>query len=201
MILKQCFGLDCYDSYQPKESPVSNWPIAALIGRRRWQQDSLQQFIDHARQSNELFLLRTHEKEKGDKSIYIVRDGRAVLASYQKFLRRLQNKDYSFSDLIEGKVWPGRWDEHVSFWLERSKSTTLVLRYEDLSTQPPLDQIGAFLDRPVLGDFSISFAELRAIDAGHFDVGHNGPGIEAVERDCSQLFWRHNETIMRHCGY
>jgi hypothetical protein len=79
---------------------------------------------------------------------------------------------------------------------------TLVLKYEDLtSAEPPLAAISAFLGVAVQRDFDLSFEEVRAFNPRQFPVGHNRAGIETIERDHSEIFWRHCGPAMRRLGY
>jgi hypothetical protein len=193
LILKQCFGLDCYESL-PLKTPADD-PPEFQNNWRAWHPPSLDDFIEDARKGEDLFLLRTHGKEAGDRAIYTVRDGRAALASYQRYLRRFHARDYSLRELIKGRARPGRWGDHVCYWLDRPD--TLVLRFEHLARTPPLESIATFLNRPILRQFSAPFSLLRDRDPNYFEFGHNGPGIELVERECSKLFWRINGKAMR----
>jgi Sulfotransferase domain len=197
MILKQCFDLNSYDIYN--QAQTVKW--AGLMGSTNWNQ-SLDVFLQQARPGDDLFLVRIHDFIPDERAIYVVRDGRAVLASYHKFLLHFGNVNQSLSALIEGKNWPGKWSDHVEQWLGRPPTTTLILRYEELSSpKPPLDRISVFVNRPILRNFGIKFSDLKGLDPRQFDVGHNGPGIETVERDFSDLFWHHNGDTMRRLGY
>jgi hypothetical protein len=203
-VLKQCFELNSYDIYQPENGPPKSREKRVDVGYRYWTHASLDDFLNEARRSSDLFLVRTHEFiPADDRAIYVVRDGRAVLASYRKFLFNFADVDRPLADLIEGKHWPGKWSEHVRRWLARPASTTLVLRYEDLSgpAGPPLDQISEFIGRSSLRKFDIKFSDLHALEPRHFDVGHNEEGIAMIERDFSQVFWEHNGDMMLRLKY
>jgi len=163
----------------------------------------LDDFLEEARLSHDLFLVRTHEFiPDDDRALYVVRDGRAALASFSKYLlHNFAEVNDPLSDLIQGKKWPGRWSDHVEGWLARPASATLLLRYEDLSSRPPLNLISGFIDRPIMRKFDIEFSDLHALDPRAFDVGHNEVGVRYIEREYSQLFWEHNGDAMRRLEY
>lgn len=88
----------------------------------------------------------------------LVRDGRDVAVSYFHHLRRrgIDTGDFSsFVDLfLAGRVSPyGTWHNHVRRWQESAKrsSTVLILRYEDLLTDPltSLTEVVKVFDLPV----------------------------------------------------
>jgi hypothetical protein len=160
-------------------------------------------FVARARREAGLFLVRTHEfAEDDDHAIYIVRDGRAALCSYQKFLRNFNGVEKSLPELIADRCWPARWQDHVERWLTRAPVRTLVLKYEDLtSAEPPLAAISAFLGVAVQREFDLSFEDIRTLNPKQFPVGHNGVGVETIERDHSEIFWRHCGRAMRRLGY
>jgi hypothetical protein len=132
----------------------------------------------------------------------VVRDARAVLISYQKYLAEVDGRSVTLRELIAGKHWPGKWHEHVGQFLARGSNDTLILRYEDLaSDNPPLEAIGRFIDRPPLRPFDVSFADLSSISPKIFPTGHNRVGIETIERQCRWLFWSRCGEMMRAMGY
>jgi hypothetical protein len=83
-------------------------------------------------------LIKSHEPNFGEypKTIYFVRDPRAVFVSYYFFMKRtkiipderpMEAMLYSF---ISGEIGFGRWDEHVQGWI-RARNV-LIVRYEDM---------------------------------------------------------------------
>jgi Sulfotransferase domain len=201
-ILQRCFDLGSYEIYQPIARPLGA-ECAAVIGERRFDDESKDDFLARARSSPELFLVKTHSPiPKSDRCIYIVRDGRAALVSYRRYLAEVENKTASLPELIAGERWPGSWHDHVGRFLRRAPKKTLVLCYEALSSEnPPLDKIGAFLGVSPLRPFDVAFRSLHEIDPRIFPIGHNRVGIDTVERDHRDLFWKHCGPMMRTLGY
>lgn len=83
-----------------------------------------------------------HYDPKYRKVIYIVRDPRDVYLSFFKFKLRQHKFNSLFTDFIldlnSGKVWPGKWNDHVHSWLfgysffsNKTKPDLFMLRYED----------------------------------------------------------------------
>lgn len=207
MILKQCFGLDSYDQYNLYRAPSSpaGLQLRSIIGFVvTGSTISLDEFLNDARQRDDVRLVRTHEfVPDDDGAIYVVRDGRAMLASYQYFLSTFLNLDVSLDDLIEGKHWPGHWSAHVRRWLDRDPKKTLILRYEDLRNPSPLiiARLSDFLGKSVVARFTVDFSQLQAIQIEHYRIGHNGPGIAQIEAKHHDLFWREHSEIMHVLGY
>jgi hypothetical protein len=201
MILNRCFGLSSYSVYR-NTSVASAW--MEVVGHVDHEDPSAETFVDRARRSDETFLIKTHEFPAPEHAeIYVVRDGRAALASYQRFLRDREGVEIGLEQLASGAQWPGSWADHVETWLDRAGPRQLLLRYEELCAGdgPPLERIGAFLGKPVLRRFDVGFPELRAASPTFFGVGRDAPGIDLVERTCSEAFWRVNGGAMRRLGY
>lgn len=204
MILRQCFGLESYNDHSvDKSSNAVSSPLSELVGQKWVSDATFEGFIERARREPDTFVVRTHEFAPPDEpAIYIVRDGRAALSSYRRFLRDFHQVDISLADLAEGKHWPGSWGEHVTRWTERRRDRTLIVRFEDLASSPPLAEIGAFLNAPIQKEsFDVSFSDLRQLDPRHFVIGHDRPGIEEFERECPDIFWRSNGDAMRRLNY
>ncbi|MGH3373092.1 MAG: sulfotransferase domain-containing protein, partial [Nocardioidaceae bacterium] len=72
--------------------------------------------------------------------VYLVRDGRAALVSYHRYLQaRGQPTPPSPDDMLAWSgVWPCCWADHVSGWLRQleGRDESLVVRYEDLVADP-----------------------------------------------------------------
>jgi hypothetical protein len=111
---------------------------------------SFDDFYIKAKNSKELFLIKTHLPPKDQSPvIYIVRDGRSALWSYFQYHRNfIPDAPLSIIELILGLDFYGGWSEHYRTWMcsDRKK---LVLRYEELAGnlgREKLESIAKFLD-------------------------------------------------------
>lgn len=202
MILQRCFDIGSYEIYQNAVGVME--PILAdVVGVRRFDDETTDAFLERARSSTELFLVKTHDPvPDADACIYIVRDARAALVSYEKFQAAFAGQSCTLPDLISGKVWPGSWQDHVGLFLKRDPNNTLILHYEDLASEkPPLEQIGKFIGVEPLRRFDIKFSDLKARESRMFGTGHNRSGIQTVEHSHRELFWENCGEMMRALGY
>jgi hypothetical protein len=201
-ILQCSFGLGSYEIYQKIVPPIDP-QLSMMIGERRFEDENADAFVTRARASPEIFLVKTHGLvPDSDKCIYVVRDARAALVSYQRYLADIENKSSTLPDLIAGRLWPGKWHVHVRRFLARDPGNTMILRYEDLASgTPPLQAISRFLHVDPIRPFDVSFAELRELSPRIFPTGNNRAGVDIIERDYSWLFWRHCGEMMRASGY
>lgn len=101
-------------------------------------------------------LIKTHElyRPPGVRTLYLVRDVRAVLSSMYKMQKRGgYRKDIGafVHDFVAGRAgWFGSWVDHVNFWLGPEPFTSpncLLIRFEDLreDTLAVLREITGFL--------------------------------------------------------
>lgn len=202
MILKQSFGLDTYTIYKDNKNSRQR-AIQDLMGEQSFD-EPLPDFLERARTSTELFIVKTHEfVPDSDRAIYLVRDARAVLYSYQRFIHDISGIDRTLPELIKGKHWPGDWSKHVKKWSRRPAHNTLILKYEDLtsSRHDAMAKMGDFIGRSPTSDFNISFDYLRELDPARFGVGNNDAGIRAIEQNHPRLFWWRHGSVMRKFGY
>jgi hypothetical protein len=155
-----------------------------------------------ARASPQIEVWKTHHcpPNSNDKAVYLVRDGRVALASYRRYILDYHGKELDWPQIVRGRNF-GSWNDHVLGWTERPNR--MVLKFESLVLNPDLaaKRIGRFLALPVTGVVRARFPQLHLDDPRVFRTGDNGPGIEEVERNCSDLFWRINGEAMRRMGY
>lgn len=104
--------------------------------------------------------------------IYITRDPRDVAVSYYFYnLRRMNmDKDTSFSEFVEmfnsGNLGFCSWKTHVNSWLNNKKDRLLLVKYEDLHSNPirELEKIVKFMDLEVVPEKLI-----KAVNESSFD--------------------------------
>lgn len=163
--------------------------------------------FDTGKASSDLWFAKTHKtRDVGpdDRVICIVRDGRAAMASYYRFLQDVTKETYyTLEQVVSARPPLQSWCEHVNWAFRRDPSITLLLRYEDLVAPGAdlLERIGQFIGLPVRKAFVNDFASMQKKDPSFFRVGNNAPGIEEIEARYSALFWRANGDAMRLAGY
>ncbi|HEY8698909.1 MAG TPA: sulfotransferase domain-containing protein [Rhizomicrobium sp.] len=199
-ILKRCFGAGSYSVY-PHDDGAGE--LALLTGTRSFD-GPLEEMLEAARAALQPWFVKTHRMEpSGERMLYIVRDGRAAMASYRRFQRTVNGLDFPLEQFVLGAEPIESWRDHVEWAMARDRKATLVLRYEDMvrPDRDLLERIAEFIGLPVLGPPDVSFARLRALDPRLFGTGRNAPGIDAVEAACPALFWLLNGETMRAVGY
>ncbi len=91
-------------------------------------------FYKMARDSEQLFLVKTHFPPKDDQpAIYVVRDGRKACWSYLDFHHKSPHMpEVTLPDIILGYQTYGNWTTHYRAWTQDPQGRRLVVRYEDL---------------------------------------------------------------------
>ena len=88
-------------------------------------------------------LIKSHEQNFGHypKTLYFVRDPRAVFVSYyyhmkrEKMISDSETMDHLLDAFLSGKLGPfGRWDRHVQSWIHAAN--VLIVKYENLISKP-----------------------------------------------------------------
>jgi hypothetical protein len=163
---------------------------------------SLDKFIAEWSDSLECALVKTHEYPRDESpAIYVVRDGRATLASFLQFERRFSPEvPKTMLDLIVGNHHYGGWSDHYRAWHSRS-APTLTLRYEDLQNPPlsVLRQLASFIGyEGEIAEWVNPIAEWRARYPGIVGEGTTSwePPEEWTEV-CDAVFWCLHGELMR----
>lgn len=133
-----------------------------------------QNYYQSARQSAEVFLIKTHRPPRDDQpAIYVVRDGRSVYRSYSHFHRTFTPPPYpSLLDLVLGDDYYGGWSEHYRVWAARKN--TLLIRYEELvnASDDLLKKIAVMVHHTgARSRWENPFSELQKIDSRFFREG------------------------------
>jgi hypothetical protein len=150
--------------------------------------------------SPDLNLVKTHAQPTGDPAIYIVRDGRAAIASYRRFISDVHHREFRLAAVVRGSG-VGSWSDHVNAWA--FKPRTLLTSYERICLQPEqeLRRIANFLGKPVVAPPDTDFLKAKTKRPDLCRHGRNEPGIAELEADCSELFWRLHGQTMARLGY
>jgi hypothetical protein len=196
-ILKQCFGLSSQSIHDDTELDTPG--VREAIGHEGGGNDP-HRFIEDARRDARSLYVKTHELPGHDMhpAIYVVRDGRSAVVSHRYHLGR----ETCLPDIIRGERTPS-WSEHVEAWALSGRPSTLVVRYEDLAVADPrtLQQIAAFLDRPLLRAFDISFDRLHALNPKIFRRGSDAANISEMDAVSLRLFEQLHGATLRRIGY
>lgn len=162
------------------------------------------ELADWARSRPEIYVLKTHEFPDGldDPAIILVRDGRAAMASYERYIRTWWNQPTGLEQIVIGAAPLSNWSDWLHAWHVRA-APRLTMHYEDVATNPAVavGKMAEFLDLAPRRDFDISFEEMQATNPRFFRVGANDAGIAEVERRCPNLFWALHGAHMRCFGY
>jgi hypothetical protein len=201
VILKQCFGLSSQSLYD--DAMLDAPGVREAVGHEDRGVDA-NRFVEDARRDARSLYVKTHELPGRDAhpAIYVVRDGRSSVVSHRHYLRGILGRDSSLSDIIRGELAPS-WSEHVEAWALSGRPNTLVLRYENLAAADPraLQQIAAFLDRPLLQAFDTSFGRLHALNPQFFRRGSDAANIAEMDAVSLRLFEQLHGATLRRIGY
>jgi hypothetical protein len=157
-----------------------------------------------AREQSDLLVTKTHEMpdDGTDPAIVLIRDGRAAMASYERFLGNFGNDPRELEEIVIGRDTFASWSDWNRAWLSRS-APTLLLRYEEV-TRDPASTIAAlsnFLSIAPRNSFDLTFEQMQADDPQFFSIGNNEPGIHLIEERCPNLFWILHGEEMETLGY
>ncbi|MEI8233355.1 MAG: sulfotransferase domain-containing protein [Verrucomicrobiota bacterium] len=201
IILFHVFGIKTFSLYDDLADIGSDSKFADIVGHVPMPSEWTPQ---QAGQDSNLWLVKTHHPPGDDqKAIYVIRDGREASLSYWKYRRTFGGEAIDLASVIQGQVAFGSWSEHVKSWNPKDRPNTLLLRFEDLSTDPAriLPLISAFLGRPLLQQEIPSFAQLQAVHPTFFRNGRTNSWTEAFSNDEHLLFWLLHGEVMRQYGY
>lgn len=113
-------------------------------------------------------IIKSHElyNDEYPNVIYIVRDPRDVYVSYYHYLKKKLPVGMTFTEFLrKDDLYPSRWHEHVSSWID--KPNLLLVKYEDLllDTYGELSKILSFIHRDDFDEKQIK----KAIAASNFE--------------------------------
>jgi hypothetical protein len=202
-LLKDSFGLQTHSAYDDKSDIGDNLALASRIGH---QLHGLPQseFIRTAQESGSTYYVKTHDLPSDRaRAIYVVRDGRAAVVSYQHYLKSFASNEVPLVELLLGFDQFVSWSEHVESWMEGRSDETLLLHYEALVADPEgamtqvAEHLGLGAPRPARADF----AELNALSPNFFRKGDNEANINELGSEEENLFWLLHGPTMQKLGY
>lgn len=190
-VLWQCFGLHSSSIY--RNDLGGNIKLAEEVGHIERSQDGWFRFS-----ATDLPLIKTHEYPPDNSpAIYIVRDGRAACVSLWKYY----SESSTLESIIKGEHRFGTWSNHVKTWSPWKRKDTLLLRYEDLSSdlQNCLPKLKQFLNRQIIHHTIKSRDELVGIDG--LWVKKKSDWRDHISKQELQLFDQINGRMMKKMGY
>jgi len=155
--------------------------------------------------------------------IYLVRDGRDVMASYYDFLTKQGKYSGSFQDfLLQDERLPyGAWYAHVDSWINsHTHNPRIIIKYEALLTQPivELNRVTAFIGlnsnqddmKKAINDSA--FEKMRAIEKksgrpygdNNYQFIHRGQAgywREYFDQECETIFKTRANHILKQLDY
>lgn len=209
-LLKGCCDYDTYSIYNDYD--IGGDPgLTAVTGHRMLEHKIGSRDFDLTplRSSEDCYFIKTHEADRalvaeGDKIIYIIRDGREATLSFHKYLQKFHNSSVSPLELSLGLDFPGAsWSEHVANWAPLTNADTLLLTFEDLTTDPrsAIDRVvahaGITLQRYEIPEFQ----DLHRINPEFFRSGARRSYETEVSTEGQILFWLTSFVEMQTFGY
>lgn len=205
VVLGSVFGIDTFTLYDerpevdPAQPDATPLPVAGPEPAVGIPFDAVRY---GARQ--QLHVVKTHgPPTDGRPAIYVVRDGREATASYFHYHRDVLQRPVSMGDAIRGRVGFGSWGRHVAQWNPQRRPNTLLLRFEELTSNPiaQVERIGAFLGVAPVGRRVPTFEELHKTAPNFFRSGRTDSWKRLLSEDDHSLFWDLHGAPMRSFGY
>lgn len=210
-VLKQTMGLDSFPertewprclAQGADADPVSGY-IGELPPPEPWET-----FYPRARESPELYLIKTHEVPFDDgPAIYVVRDGRKASYSYHHYHRAyLANLERTLMQIVVGDDYYGDWTSHYHAWANRTDTASLLLlRYEELHDASPelTARIAAFLKQDIAPRPWVNpFEKVRQLNPHSFREGVK-QWMDPLEWDdeVKRTFALFHSPLMKKLGY
>lgn len=161
------------------------------------------EIVEIAKNSPDLYLIKTHQAPlTDDPAIYVVRDGRAVVVSYERYARELIKIPETLDTMIEGVPFCGSWTSHFHDWEPETRPNTLLLRFENMTTDSAgtIDQIARFIGRAPVAEYDLTFEKLNQAEPKFFRSGSNTRNVEDLGSHIAHFTGVHGE-LMVHLGY
>jgi len=203
-IFWQVFDHTTYsDSNDPKDLGIHE-AGATLVGHRNYT-PPWSDFYTAVKKDSALNLVKTHHPPRdSEKTIYIVRDGRAALVSYFHLLRDFRGRaEICLDAVIRGETPLGSWSKNLDHWQPQARPDTLLLRFEDLrhQTEECIGAIAEFTGLAPVRPWESPLVQLRKAMPDFVRHGDNQSNIAELEGVDEQLFWELHGGWMKTLGY
>ncbi len=158
------------------------------------------------RAAEALFFVKTHDAPADDeRAIYVVRDGRAAVSSYHRYLQDFVAGDarLSMADVVAGYTQFGSWGSHLDAWQPERRADTLLLRYEEIVRTPrvAIERIAEFAGIEPTGDWHNDFEGLQRLSPKFFRRGAHVDPENLLDDETAGLFARYHGDWMARLGY
>ena len=190
-ILFNCFGIKTASIY-PNDLG-GNKTLENFVGHIEHNQNKTITF-----QKGSIPIIKTHKLNQDEnRSIYIIRDGRAASVSLWNFY----GKKISIKDIILGNHRFGTWKDHLISWNPLKRPNTLLVRYEDIlvNFEYVLSSIETFLEKNVISK-KLPSRDIVATFDGKW-VRSKTDWKEKISREELILFNEINYPLLKEFGY
>lgn len=203
-ILRQCFHLYSHaDEPVDYESEFRSNPD--MVGHVEYEGEWVE-FYQKASLSDAVYLVKTHAPPIDEQPfIYIVRDGRSAIISYQAFNKNFNGLDLPLTHLILGAGGYGGWSDHYRLWNSRSVKQARLMRYEDLVniSEDHLQRLADFLHyKGAPRQWINPINRLKAVEPGFFGIQRRKfQGDARWTLSHEHLFRKIHGKLMTELGY
>ena len=190
-ILFNCFGIKTASIY-PNDLG-GNKILENFVGHIEHNQNKTITF-----QKGSIPIIKTHKLNQDDnRSIYIIRDGRAASVSLWNFY----GKKIPIKDIILGNHRFGTWKDHLISWNPLKRPNTLLIKYEDIlcNFEYVLNSIETFLEIKVLSK-KLPSRDTVALFDGRW-VRSKTDWKEKISGEELNLFNKINYPVLKEFGY
>ncbi|MDQ0315153.1 hypothetical protein J2S73_001610 [Amorphus orientalis] len=194
------FGLNSYSLYDEQSELLES--AIGFAGGYKDKVDS-PAFLEMARASEKIYLIKTHGPPLADDpAIYIVRDGRAAVASYAHYLSKVEGYPVDIPQVIAGDVGFGSWSGHFYTWDPVNRPNTVLTTYETMLEDVDLwaSQVEGLLGASANQADIPAFDELKERFPFFYRVGGNEPGIAEIQPYLDEFDRLHGD-LMKELGY
>ena len=190
-ILFNCFGIKTASIYS--NDLGGNKILENFVGHIEHNQNKTITF-----EKGSIPIIKTHKLNQDEnRSIYIIRDGRAASVSLWNFY----GKKISIKDIILGNHRFGTWKDHLISWNPLKRPNTLLIKYEDIlcNFEYVLNSIETFLEIKVLSK-KLPSRDTVALFDGRW-VRSKTDWKEKISGEELNLFNKINYPFLKEFGY
>ncbi len=198
MMLKSVFGRETYSKYNDLFDIGADEKTKELVGHGMleapWEEETYQKM----KRSDLLFFTKTHDYPEDDsKAVYIVRDGRASIASYLHYLKDFNNMEYPLADIVAGYVRFGSWGSHLDAWNPLERPNTILVKYESLlsDSEKEIKRLSDFLGLTPSGHWNNDFEQFHKINPKFFREGTSKKDHEMKGEDLDLFLLFHGDWM------